>query len=1030
MKKLFLLFVLFVLAGISTLWAQTKVITGTVTSATEVEGAIPGVSVYVRGTVIETSSDVNGRYSLTVPEDAVTLVFSFAGMKQQEVDISGRSVVNCVMESDVAGLDEAVVTALGIKREKREITYQTRRVDNAELTAAQPTRAGSALAGKVAGLQINVQDNSVNPSTQIILRGLRSISSDNQALIVIDGSIASLGAFNDLNPNDIADLSILKGATGAALYGSLAGNGAVLVTTKKGQEREEITVGLISSFTAEKVAYLPDFQTEYGTGWEGAYDAVANTNWGPRFDGIMRQIGPSFPDGTYQAVPYAPVQDNILEFFNTGYTLDNTVYLSGSHETSKFYLSVGDQRATGIVPGDTYQRNTLRVNSSKKVGNVELSLNSSLFTDHTDQAGSTMGEQDRPLYWFLLNTATNIPLARYKDWRNDIYSEPSGYYNGYYENPYFCVDTNRDNDWTNRLTANLQASWDILSWLNMTARIASNNSWGYGKNYRDAYTFDTELKPTGSNISSFLEDTQFQISNYVGDFLMTGSWNFSDFSLKGIVGGTVMSYKSRYQYIRVNNLSIPDYYNVSNGTGIPSVTANALDERQLGFFGDVTLGFRNYIFLNLSGRNDWTSTLSKGNNSYFYPGFGLSFVLTDAIDALKNNNILTYARLTASNSTVYNDLTPYKINETIGNNSASPYGSVNGFVLNSTTVDPDLRKEKLNATEFGANLGLFQSRIMIDISYFMTKTSDLINIIMPSSTSGLASYLTNIGSLKGSGWELSLGGSIIKSKSLTWDMSFNYSTETTIVSDISEGLDEVAVGAWGQYGLYAVVDMPYPQIKANTYVRDPQGRLVIDPATGFPRVNEDLEALGRTTPRHMMGLSTSLKAYGFTLSTTLDYRTGHVFYAQGQDVMESTGRSMVSVSANRQDFVIPNSVIETSPGVYVENTNIPIQNGDQRYWTDTYNNVKENYVIDATAFKIRELALIYTLPSYMIRNTPLRKVSVGFIARNLLTLLPAENTFSDPEFNNIGSNNNTIGVGGYLQMPPTRSFGVNLNIEF
>ncbi|MDD3737366.1 MAG: carboxypeptidase-like regulatory domain-containing protein, partial [Bacteroidales bacterium] len=327
MKKLFLFFVLFVLAGASTLWAQTKVITGTVTSATEGEGAIPGVSVFVKGTTIATSTDVNGRYSLTVPEDATTLVFSFIGMKQQEVNIAGRSVVNCVMESDVVGLSEVVVTALGIKREKREITYQTQKVDNAELAAAQPTRAASALAGKVAGLQINVQDNSVNPSTQIILRGLRSISSDNQALVVIDGVIASLGAFDDLNPNDIADLSILKGATAAALYGSNAANGAIVVTTKKGQAGEKITVGLISSYTAEKVAYMPKFQSEYGTGWEGAYDAVENTNWGPRFDGTLRQIGPTFRDGTYQAVPYAPVKDNLLAFFNTGNNFNNTVYL-------------------------------------------------------------------------------------------------------------------------------------------------------------------------------------------------------------------------------------------------------------------------------------------------------------------------------------------------------------------------------------------------------------------------------------------------------------------------------------------------------------------------------------------------------------------------------------------------------------------------------------------------------------------------------------------------------------------------------
>ena len=1028
MKKLFLFFVLFVLAGASTLWAQTKVITGTVTSAGEGEGPIPGVSVYVKGTTVATSTDANGRYSLTVPEDADILVFSFIGMVNQEVEIAGRNVVNCVMESETVGLGEVVVTALGIKREKREITYQTQKIDNAELSAAQPTKAGSALAGKVAGLQINVQDNGVNPSTQIILRGLRSITNDNQALVVIDGTIASLGAFDDLNPNDIADLSILKGATAAALYGSMASNGAVIVTTKKGQAGQRFTVGLISTYTAEKVAYMPKFQSEYGTGWEGAYDNIENTNWGPRFDGTIRQIGPTFPDGSFQAVPYAPVPNNLLEFFNTGNTFNNTVYLSGSSETSKFYMSVGDQRTSGIVPKDKYNRNTFRVNASKKVGNVELSLNSSFFTDHTNQVGTTIGDQDRPLYWFLLNTSANIPLSRYWDWQNDKYSEPSGYYNGYYENPYFCVDTNRNLDWSNRLTANIQASWDIASWLNLTARAASNNTWGYGKNWRDAYEFDLDIKPTGSTISSFLTDTEYQTTDYIGDVLMTGNWNISDFSLKAIVGGTVMAYKYRYHSIRVNNLSIPGFYDISNGTGSPSVTANASDERQFGFFGDFTFGFRDFVYLNFSGRNDWTSTLAKGNNSYFYPGFGLSFVLTDAIDALKNNDILSYAKITASNSTVYNDLSPYRINEIYSKPSNFPYGNVNGFALSGTTVDANIKKEKLNTTEFGLNLGLFKSRLMIDASYFMTKTTDLITNTTPSITSGATAFLTNIGELMGKGLELSVGGSIFQTQNFSWNLNVNYTTNTTIVNEIKEGLNEILLTGTSAWGIYAIKDMPFPQIKANTYVRDPLGRLVVDPSTGYPETNAALSALGRTTPKHIVGLNTTLNLYGFSVSTTVDYRTGHMFYSQLAASMEFTGRSLESVSANRQDFVIPNSVIEVSDGVYVENTNIPIQDGRQSYWMDVYNNVFENYIKDATALKIRELAINYTLPSKVLANTPLQKVAVGFVARNLFTLLPAENAFSDPEFNNV--NSNSIGYGGYYQMPPTRSFGVNLNIEF
>jgi len=1039
MKKLFLLTILFVFAG-SFLMAQTRVITGTVTSAVEGEGALPGVTVQVKGTTVGALTDLSGKYSITVPEAATTMVYSYIGMETIEIPIGSRSVMDVVMQSAVVGLNEVVVTALGIRREKREITYQTQKVGSEELAAAQPTRAGSALAGKVAGLQINIQDNSVNPTTQITLRGYRSISSDNQALVVIDGAISSLGAFDDLNPNDIADISVLKGATAAALYGSRAGNGAIIVTTKKGEAGQKFTVGINSSYTAEKVAYMPKMQTEYGTGWEGAYDAIENTNWGPRFDGTMRQIGPTFPDGTYQAVPYAPVKDNLLEFFETGNNFNNTFYVSGSNETSRFYLSAGDQRATGIVPKDTYKRNTFRANASKKVGNIELSVNSSFFTDKTSEVGEEIGDQQRPLYWFLFNTSSNIPLSRYKNWKTDLYASPDGYYNGYYENPYWALDKYREEDVTSRINGNFQISWDILDWINLTGRLGANNVWGNGKNWGGAQEYDPVIQPSHSNTSAFVEDDEFQQSYYTSDLLLTSNFKFSDFTLKAILGAVNITSKYKESSIRANNLSIPDFFDISNGTGSPVVTADESHYINYGFFGDFTFGFKNFIFLNFSGRNDWTSTLAKGNNNYFYPSVGLSFVLTDAIEALKNNNILSFVKATVSNSTVYNDLSPYEINETYSKSSTFPYGAINGFALGTTTVDANIKKEKLNTTEFGLNMGFLKSRIYLDASYYITKTTDLITNTTPSIASGALSFLTNIGELQGKGIELTIGGTVLKAKDFNWDIGMNYTTNETIVKEIKEGLNEVALFTFttGQYGVFAIKDLPFPQLKTNTYVRDPQGRLVVDAASGNPKTNAELSPMGRTTPKHIFGLNTSIKFKGFALSTTLDYRTGHVFFSQGAETTEFVGRSLTSISSNRQDFVVPNSVFEVADGVYEPNNNIQVSGGRQSYWTDVYYEVKENYVWDATAFKIRELALSYTLPASLLSKTPIGKVSVGFIARNLYTLLPAENYFSDPEFGNpvSGGNylapvgTNTVGISGYFQSPPTRSFGFNLNIEF
>ena len=1011
-------------------FAQERTVTGKVTDVNG--GPLPGVTVVVKGTVIGTQTDFDGNYSIKASTGNV-LQFTYVGMNTLDITVGTSNVINGTMKEGAEMLEEIVITALGITREKREVTYQTAQVSDKELVSAAPTRAASALAGKVAGLQINVQDNGVNPSNQIILRGLRSVSGNNSALIVIDGSIATQGAFDDLNPLDIEDISVLKGATAAALYGSNAGNGALLVTTKKGKASGKITVGINSTYTAETVAYMPEFQSEYGTGWEGAYNAIENTNWGPRFDGTLRQIGPTFPEDyglATQMVPYAPVENNMLDFFETGDTFNNTVYLSASDENSSMYISIGDQRTDGIVPDDTYTRNTVRANGQKTIGNVTLTANSSFFKDNTDVVGSTIGDQDRPLYWFILNTATNIPLSSYSDWQDPKgYGYADNYFNGYYQNPYWAIGTNRNTDETNRFVGNINVSWDIKEWLNFTGRLGANNAWGSGKNWRDAQTYNADLQPSAGAVSSFVEDSEFQSATYTGDFFFNGDFEFKeDFTLNATVGGNFYQYAYRYSLIRANNLSIPGFYDISNGTGTPEVTADGEEKRTYGFFADLSFGYKNYLFLNLSGRNDWTSTLAPENNSYFYPAIGVSFVFTDAFTALQNNDILSYGKFTYSNSTVYNDLSAYRINETYYQASGFSYGSINGFELNPTAVDANIEKEKINTNEFGLNLGFFKGRLSLDASYYNTLTSNLITYTTPSVASGSTAFLTNIGELQSSGFELTVGGTIINKNDWNWNVNVNYTNSKTVVNSITPDLDEVAITTTGQYGIYAVVGENYPQIKANVYERDPQGRIVVDATSGSPIQQDGLENLGQTTPKYILGFNTVLSWKSLTFSATTDYRTGHVYYEQGSDQMEFTGRSIASVSSNRQDFVIPNSVIETSPGVYVENTNIQVSGGRQSYWTDVYNDVKSNYVKDATAFKIREVSLSYALPQEYLTDIFFSRVSFGVVGRNVFTRLPEENRFSDPEFNN--TNSNAIGIGGYFQAPPTKTWGFNVNLEF
>jgi len=1031
MKKLIGLFVFLLFVGTQIVTAQSKQINGTVTSADDGLG-MPGVSVVIKGTTIGASTDIDGKYSLEASASDV-LVFSFVGMVSQEITVGSQTVIDIVMATESIGMDEVIVTGFGIKRDKRSVTYQTAKVDNESLMAGQNTRAAAGLVGKIAGVQINIQSNGVNPSSQILLRGMRSISGNNEALIVIDGSIASKGAFDALNANDIESINVLKGASASALYGSDAANGALIVVTKKGKKGSRFTVGVQNSTTFETVSYMPHFQTEYGTGWDGEYNNIENTNWGPRFDGQLRQIGPTFADGSAQMVPYAPVKDNLKDFYNTGRTIQNTVYFNGGDETGSFYMSLGHQDTKGIVQDDKYERYTARINASKKIGKLELSLNSSFMTDETDVVGDQIGKQDRALYWFVLNTSANIPLSSYSDWKNpESMGHADNFYNGYYQNPYWAIGTNRDNDRTKRVTANIKASYDILENLNFTMRAGVNSTFGNGKNWRAAQEYSSTLKPYVDPVASFVEETQFESTQYTLDFLLRGDFDLSeDFNLKAIVGTATKASKYRGSFIRANNLSIPDFYDISNGTGELSGWVDEEERRSFGILGDFTLGFRNWAFLTLTGRQDFTSTLDLSDNSYFYPAAGLSVVLTEAIPALKDNSFLSDAKVTVSNSTVYNDLRPYQINERYSQSGAFPFGGINGFAKTNTAVDKSIKKEKLNSTEFGLNLGFLGGRFTFDGSYYMTKTTDMITYTTPSDASGSTSFLTNIGELSSSGVEISLGGRVLQAGDFSWDLNVNFQKAKMQVEKIKPGLNEIAIRSYDGYGLYAIVKDEFPMLKAVAYERDDQGRVVVDGSTGDPIVGE-IKNMGKTTPDYIIGLTSQINYKGLSLSATVDYRANYVYYSQGSDLMEFTGRSMESVQANRKDFVWPNSVIETSPGVYTPNSNVQITGGKMNFWKDHYNQIKENYVKDATAFKVREVALNYTLPKNLLNKLKyVNKVTIGFVGRNLFTSLPKQKyRFSDPEFKNTGNPANAVGIGGYLTSPPTRSFGFNVNVEF
>lgn len=1020
--------------------AQGKKISGLVTSQSDGQPVI-GATILVVGANDGTVTDLDGKFSISVPSNQSVLKVSFIGMESKEVTVGSQTYLKISLDGGAVNMDEVVVTAFGITREKKSVTYQTETVSNEDLTAGKAVTAAQGLVGKVAGLQVNVQSSGVNPSTQILLRGFRSVSGNNEALIVIDGVVASSGAFDALNPEDIESTNVLKGGTAAALYGSSAANGALIVTTKKGQSDGRFTVGFTNTSTFESVAYMPDFQSKFGIGWDGQYDRIENTSWGDRFDGTMREIGPTFADGSSQVLKYAPIEDNLKDFYNTGTTYQNTIYASGGDKTGSFYMSLGNQRTKGIVPDDTYKRNTFTVNADKKLGKLKLSTNISYYLDETDVVGDQIGDQDRSFNWFVLNTQPNIPLTSYSDWEDpSSYAYADNYYNAYYQNPYWVLGTNRDTDVSNRLRANMAATYDILDNLNFSVRGGVNSTNQTGQNWRAAQTYDSALQPSHSDVSSFVEDTKSNATTYNFDALLQGDFQLkNNFTLKTIVGANSQAYEYDYAYMRANNLSIEGWYDVANGTGETQVTRNHSEKRTFGFFADVTLGYQNWAYLNLTGRQDYTSTLAKGDNGYFYPAFGGTVILTEALSALKDNNVLSMLKLTANNSTVYNDLAAYQLNERYFQSSNDrfgfPYGSTNGFEASRESVDAGISKEKINSTEFSLNSALYKGRITFDATYYITKTTDNIVQTTPSYSSGSTSMLTNIGLVRGTGYEFSLGANIIDARDFKWDVNFNYTHYENIIEEIGGGLTEIALDVYDGFGTYAIEGEAFSQLKAVAYSRDDEGHVIVDAVSGNPVVG-DLEVMGKTTPDHILGLTTAFSYKGLRLSATMDYRAGFIYYSQGSDIMEFTGRSMESVQANREDFVWANSVINTgteSAPVYTENTNVQITGGQMSFWKDHYNQIKENYIKNGDSFKLRELSLSYQLPQELLsRTNVISKVSLGLVARNVFTVFTKEEyKFSDPEFRNTRSTDNVngVGIGGYLSPPPTRSLGFTLNVE-
>lgn len=1035
MKKLVLS--LFILCAITVAaFAQDRTVTGTV-KASEDGLPIPGASVKVKeASAVGITTGADGKFSLKVPANAKTLVFSYLGYTTAEVAISANNVVNVSLASDAKTLDQVVVTAGGVNIKVREQGNQSTTVKAKELTQAKAFNVASALSGKVAGLQVNAVSSGVNPSVRLVLRGNRSLLGNNQALVVVDNVIVPSSILGNLNPEDVEDIQVLNGAGAAALYGSDASNGALIITTKTGKKGvTTIKVGQTTSL--ETVAFLPKTQKTYGSGTGPddipTYTPYENQQYGPKFDGSMRTIGKPLADGSIQTVPYSyNKKEGKDAFWETGVNNQTDFSLSSGDDKGSYYFSSQYFDQKGTVPGDKFNRFTLRLNGSRDLTkNFNFAFNANYVQNRYDLGPSGSAFEN------VLMTPGQIPLTRYSDWKNDKFASPDGYFNEYYDNPYFTLGNNRSLTRNDYLTGNVQLKWSPIKPLSLLFRVSMSTRNVSTKSWSDKYTFSdyTLANRSFANYTGSVNDGSSYETQLNPEFQAQYIKKLGkDFSINAILGGSVRDNISKGVSASSSVMVVPGLYNVSNTTGNVFGGESNSRVRQVGVYADARLGFRNYLYLHVTGRNDWRSVLAPEFQSLFYPAADISFIATDALAFLKKSKTINSLKLRGGVSKVgLVNLGAYRLTPTFSQQYGYPYAGVPGFGVGNAIVSPSIKPEVTTSFEAGFDLQMFKSRVNFTLTAYQSNTVDqTVSVGIPAAT-GFTSYLTNTGEVQNKGFETSLRLVPVRTASgLEVTVGGNYTYNQNKVLSISNDQSFISLGTFGTANIVAEVGKSFPLLKGTTYNKDSQGRVIVDRITGMPSATTTTSELGITEPRHRLGLDMAVEYKGFRLATVFEYRTGHVIYTGASTGFDFSGAGIRTTYFNRERFVVPNSsYLDPVSNTYVANTNITTRTGGVDFWTNGPSNtgVNANYTYSAAFWKMRELSLSYELPKSVLSHVKFVKGAIVSVqGRNLFLWAPKSNLYTDPEYSAFDSNSNAIGFTSLSQTPPGRFYGMTLSL--
>jgi TonB-linked SusC/RagA family outer membrane protein len=1020
-------------------FSQTKTVTGRV--AYENGDPAPFATINIKGTKTGTTADADGRFTIRAGTGSV-LVISAVDIRTQEVTVGDGNVVNVQVQRSENSLSEIVVTALGQQRQSKELGYSTAKVKSAELTQAKVVNLQNGLTGKVSGLNVQTVNSGVFADTRITLRGIRSLTGNNQPMLILDGVPIALNYLSSINPNDIADVTILKSSSATAIYGPEGVNGALVVTTRKGSKsRPAVTLSHTTQF--ERVSFMPKFQSRFGSGSAvdaygyGVYDPIENQGYGDEFDGSLRQIGRDAPDGSQYKVTYEPRLNEKKKFWNTGITNQTDV----SYSTGDFYLSAQNVDIKGITPKDENHRRSVRMSANKEYGRFKASFNVTYTNGSYDiTAGDRYGNgRDFVVYWLIVNTPAHIPITRFKNWQTDYWASPDGYFSDYYSNPYWAIDNFRAVGRTNDLLGNLELNFKAASWLNFTYRIGGTASSITDKGSQGALTYSDFAKASHKSIASDgdLKAAVSQItstsSRLNSEFFATLHKDVSKFRIDGLVGYSFRETNAKSTGVSSENLGIPSLFNVVGRQGEADPTMSESKTRLQRFFGKASIGYNNWAFAEVTGSFDTDSRLSDpynfntGDISYFYPGASVSLLLSEAIGAIQNSKTISYLKLRGAISKTGNvNLGPYSTENTYSAGGGFPYGALIGFTSNNTLVRPDYKPEFVVNKEVGVELGFLNNRFNLEATVYTQDNTDQIITVAYSGATGYSNALLNAASFTNKGFELDLRLTpLINIGKATIDFKVNYTYQTNKVNSLIEGVDELGIGN----GNYIIKGSPAYTFKLTDYRKDSLGRVIVDKTTGLPSVDPTIKTFGQTLPKHLLGFNLNANWKGFTLGVVVDYRGGHQIYSGNLgNPMDFTGLSYRSGVNGRQPFIYPNSVYDDGTGKFVENKDVYTTGGYNFYSVAVNTSANSNYISSGAFWKLREVALTYNLPTRIFGKIPVKGASITLTGRNLITWIPKTNQWTDPEFSN--TTGNAQGVSGLTNVPPTRLFGANITVNF